>query len=168
MPLAYSIWLVPAEKHFLVLEKIIVRLAKENKSSVFIPHCTLVGGIKSSPKYLFNDFHKFCGSNTSVKANTLHLGCEQTLFKSFFIQLKWDVEILNFQKKISTLVNHRELYQFDPHLSLMYKLVSYEIQQKIKSTITMPDQIHFDRVMIVRGGSVVEKWNVIFNQQLMK
>ena len=168
MPLVFSVWLVPSKKHFLVLEKIITRLAKENQSPVFIPHCTLVGGIKSSPKHLFNEIHSFCDSNTSVNANTLQLDCEQTLFKSFFIQLKWDVKILNFQKKISKIFNKEELYQFDPHLSLMYKLVSYEKQQKIKSTITIPDQINFDRVMIIRGGPVVEKWDVIFSQQLMK
>ena len=91
---------------------------------------------------------------------------EKTLFKSLFIQLIKDKFIVDFQKKIANFFIKRGPYHFDPHLSLMYKIVSSEKPKKITAGILLPDHINFNRISIVNTGGIVDEWDSVFNQKL--
>ena len=91
---------------------------------------------------------------------------ENTLFKSLYIQLIKEKFIVDFQKKIANMFIKRGPYHFDPHLSLMYKIVSDVKQKKIIAGISLLDHINFNRISIVNTGEIVDNWNSVFNQKL--
>ena len=162
----FSAWLIPEERHSGQLQELINRLAQENNSPTFVPHCTLVGKIVLDSKFSFDDIKTFCNEISSVSLNVSKLMSEKTLFKSLFIQLIKDKFIVDFQKKIANFFIKREPYKFDPHLSLMYKIVSAEKQKKILSCISLPDQINFNYISIVNTGQNVDEWKIVHTQKL--
>ena len=162
----FSAWLIPEEKHSGQLQELINRLAQENNSPTFVPHCTLVGKIVLDSKFSFDEIKTFCNEISSVSLNVSKLMSEKTLFKSLFIQLIKDKFIVDFQKKIANIFIERGPYHFDPHLSLMYKIVPSEKQKKIIAGILLPDHINFNRISIVNTGGIVDEWNSVFNKKL--
>ena len=162
----FSAWLIPEEKHSGQLQELINRLAQENNAPKFIPHCTLAGKIMLDSKFSFDEIKTFCNQSKPMSLNVFKIMSEKTLFKSLYIQLKKEKFIVDFQKKIAHFFIKREPYKFDPHLSLMYKIVSAEKQKKITAGISLPDRINFNRISIVNTGGIVEDWNGVFNQKL--
>ena len=162
----FSAWIIPEEKHSGQFQELINRLAQENDSPPFVPHCTLVGKIMLDPKFSFDGIKTFCNETKPISLSVSKLMSEKTLFKSLFIQLKKDKFIVDFQKKIANMFIKRGPYHFDPHLSLMYKIISDVKQKKIIAEISLPDHINFNRISIVNTGKTVDNWNSIFNQKL--
>ena len=161
-----SAWLNPEEKHFGQLQELINRLAQENNSPTFIPHCTLVGEIILDSNFSFDEIDIFCAQANPITLNVSKIMSEKTLFKSLYIQLKKEKIIVNFQEKLANFFINREPYKFDPHLSLMYKIVSAEKQKKIISCISLPDQINFNYISIVNTGQNVDEWKIVQTQKL--
>jgi hypothetical protein len=48
----------------------------------------------------------------------------------------------------------------------MYKIVSPENQERIISEISLPKQINFDCISIVKTGEIIEGWEMVFSQKL--
>ena len=164
--MSFSAWLIPEEKHSWQFQELINRLAQENDSPPFVPHCTLVGKIMLDPKFLFDEIKIICSETKPIRLSVSELMSEKTLFKSLFIQLIKDKFIVDFQKKIANFFIKRGPYHFDPHLSLMYKIVSSEKQKKITAGILLPDHINFNRISIVNTGGIVDEWDSVFNQKI--
>ena len=162
----FSAWLIPEERHSGQLQELINRLAQENNSPQFAPHCTLVGKIMLDSKFSFDEIKTFCKETKPISLSVSKLMSEKTLFKSLFIQLIKDKFIVDLQKKIANIFIKRGPYHFDPHLSLMYKIVPSEKQKKIIAGILLPDHINFNRISIVNTGGIVEDWNGVFSQKL--
>ena len=162
----FSAWLIPEEKHSGQLQELINRLAQENNAPKFIPHCTLAGKIMLGSKFSFDEIKTFCNQSKPMSLNVFKIMSEKTLFKSLYIQLKKEKFIVDFQKKIANFFIKREPYKFDPHLSLMYKIVSAEKQKKILSCISLPDQINFNYISIVNTGQNVDEWKIVHTQKL--
>ncbi len=162
----FSVWLIPEEKHFGQFQELINRLAQENNSPTFVPHCTLVGKIVLDPIFSFAKIKTICNETKPISLSVSKLMSEKTLFKSLFIQIIKDKFVVDFQKKIANIFIKREPYHFDPHLSLMYKIVSDVKQKKITAGISLPDHINFDRISIVNTGETVDNWDSVFNQKI--
>ena len=162
----FSAWLLPEEKYSGLFQELINRLAQENDSPQFAPHCTLVGKIMLDSNFSFDEIKIFCNQTNPVSLNVSKIMSEKTHFKSLYIQLKKEKSIVDFQKKLANFFFKREPYRFDPHLSLMYKIVSVEKQKKIIAGIPLPDQISFNCISIVNTGEIVEDWNGVFSQKL--
>ena len=166
--MSFSAWLIPEEKHSGQLQELINRLSQENNSSEFPPHCSLLTQIQNFSAIPIEKIDFFCSHTKTVKLNILNIMGGDTLYKSLYIQFIRDDSILEFQQIFSNLFKNREPYRFDPHLSLMYKIVPSEKQKKIIAGILLPDHINFNRISIVNTGGIVDEWNSIFNQKLSK
>jgi len=162
----FSAWLIPEEKHSGQLQELINRLSQENNSSEFPPHCSLLTQIQNFSAIPIEKIDFFCSYTKTVKLNILNIMGGDTLFKSLYIQFIRDDSILEFQQIFSNLFKNREPYRFDPHLSLMYKIVSAEKQKRIISEISLPDHINFDCISIVNTGEIIEGWEIVHNQKL--
>ena len=138
--MSFSAWLIPEEKHSGQLQELINRLARENNSPQFATHCTLVRKIMLDSNFSFDEIKIFCNQTNPVSLNVSKIMSEKTLFKSLYIQLKKEKFIVDFQKQLANFFFKREPYRFDPHLSLMYKIVSAEKQKKI--TVILKQYTH--------------------------
>lgn len=162
----FSAWLVPYEDQEVQLRNLIIRLARENNSPEFFPHCTLLSQIQHFSDIPIAEIESFCSQSKKVNLNSLRIMGGEILYKSLYIQFERDNFIMEFQQNISHLFENREPYRFDPHLSLMYKIVSPENQERIISEISLPKQINFDCISIVKTGEIIEGWEMVFSQKL--
>ena len=161
-----SAWLIPEEEHSKQLGELINRLGQENASPAFIPHCTLLTKIQNFSRIPIDKIESFCSHTKPFMLNVLNIVGGEILHKSLYIQIKRDDLIMELQQNFSNLFKNREPYLFDPHLSLMYKVMPPEKQVEIISDISIQNHINFDRISIVKTGKMVEEWNVLYSKIL--
>ena len=164
--MTFSVWLIPTDEHSRQLRDLINCFAQENASPAFIPHCTLLTKIQNFSSIPIDKIESFCSHTKPFKLNVLNITGGETLYKSLYIQFKRDDFIMEIQQNFSNLFNNREPYLFDPHLSLMYKIVPPEKQVEIISNISIQNRINFDQISIVKTGKIVEEWNIAHSKKL--
>jgi len=163
----YSVWLLPIEAHNSLLKTLIDKLAELNDSPKFFPHCTLLSKIIRTEDYSLDKLQALCSELEPVKLNISGIKGGETLFKSLYIHFLNNKIIADMQNKIVTKFKIWEPYQFDPHLSLMYKILPENEQNDIISTITIPNQICFDGISIMKTGKNIKKWESVFEKRML-
>jgi len=71
-------------------------------------------------------------------------------------------------KKINGLFNQAfpQLYQFDPHISLIYKKLDAKKRKSILTKLDMKKAFIIDKISIVRTSGSVESWETVYNKTL--
>ena len=85
----FSVWLIPEEKRSGQLQELIDRLAQENDSPQFAPHCTLVGKITLDSNFTFDKIKTFCDQTNPISMYVSKIVSEKTLFKSLYIPVSY-------------------------------------------------------------------------------
>ena len=162
----FSAWLIPEKTHSGQLQDLINLLAQENNSPQFVPHCTLLSRIQNFSGIPINKIELFCSKTKPIRLKVSNIMGGKTLYKSLYIQFRKSDFILEFQQKFSNQYKKREPYLFDPHLSLMYKVVLPVKQDGIISKISIPNHINFDRISILKTEKIVEEWEIVYSNKL--
>jgi len=164
---SYSVWLLPIEAHRSLLKTLIDKLAQLNDSPEFLPHCTLLSKIMWTEDLSFDNLQIFCSELEPVKLKISDIIGGETLFKSLYIQFLNNNIIADLQYKIASKFKIWEPYQFDPHLSLMYKVLSKKEQNNAITRIELPNHICFDSISIMKTGKNIKKWESVFEKRML-
>ena len=102
-----SIWLCPTHEDELYLQKIINKLSENYNSPIFLPHCTLLGGVKLNEFDLENIIDISIENIGLIKIKSNGIDYTNIIWKTVFIKLVILVYILifiptkNFDLKLS-------------------------------------------------------------------
>ncbi len=116
----YAIWIGPHEEsdEYYALSHCITAIAKANNTPTFVPHLTLLSGIKDDEptvrertKQLATLLHPF-----EVELKELEIG--QTYFQTLFIKAKQTAELMAANQLAQEVCQRHKLYM--PHASLAY------------------------------------------------
>ena len=71
-------------------------------------------------------------------------------------------------KKINALFSQAfpEIYQFDPHISLIYKKLDAKKRKSILTKLDMKKAFVIDKISIVRTSGSVESWEAVYSKTL--
>lgn len=105
----YAIWLSGENEGFSLLEKWI----KEHNEISFLPHITLLGGLKKNPKEKIKQ-----SSFAPFEIELDGVQHSDDFFKSTFLSLKPNEALTYFSQEISNLFTTP--YQFNAHITLAY------------------------------------------------
>ncbi|MBH49851.1 MAG: hypothetical protein CMG69_03760 [Candidatus Marinimicrobia bacterium] len=164
---SYSAWLLPMEAHQSLLKTLINKLAVLNDSPKFLPHCTLLSKIIRTEDFSFDKLQTVCSELEPVKLKISDIRGGETLFKSLYIQFLNNKNIADLQHKIVSKFKTWEPYQFKPHLSLMYKILSIKEQNNTITRIDVPNHIYFDSISIMKTGKNIKKWKSVFEERMI-
>ena len=159
--LKYSIWLMPIENDRNHLNRIIKSLAKNYDSIIFEPHCTLFSPCfeVEAAKSILNqlDIKQF-------ETNVNRIDQSYSVRKTIFFELESDPRLILLNYLLGQAIS--EKYNFEPHLSLIYKKISKIERIRIIQSIPLIPKICFDRIAIVNTTGSVSEWTCEYEIQL--
>jgi 2'-5' RNA ligase len=159
--MTYSIWLVPSSKDAKYLNTTIQNLAKKHDAPKFSAHITVYSGIsrlnaaKSAVRLL---------SPGVVCAKRAGIGQSEYVWKTLYIKIKKDKKLDHIHKTLQANLGAK--YDFEPHISLIYKKMDNATKRKIRLGLKIKKSYFFDGVVIIRSSKNVSKWRTLYRSSL--
>lgn len=172
-PLLVAFWLLPAEPDERRLTALIRRLAAEHGAPVFGPHVSLDVARLDSDESADAILDRLARSHAPVDAVAGPTRHGPDLFRSLYVPVRGDA-LGPLHEATRALCRHPDsAFQFQPHLSLMYKVVAEPVRAELVASESLTGQrIRFDRVAVVfparraEDFSDIEGWRVVARQML--
>lgn len=163
----YAIWLTFSKSDRDYLKNVIDTISKKYNSPKFEPHITVYGLINSKLDLInnvINEVAQNCNSFVVKKSNVSH---SEELWKTIFIELKMNQQLKlvneNLQKHFEKILK----YEFNPHISLIYKILPKEEKIKIINELNLKNEFVVDTIAVQEFFSDIEKWKIVKKHELM-
>jgi len=157
----FSIWLIPSDIDSDCISKSIQSLSKKYLAPIFKPHCTIISPITNLNKaqIIIDQLDQ-----KEFQVNVKKIDESDDIWKTVFLKLVNNSTL----KKINALFNQAfpQLYQFDPHISLIYKKLDAKKRKSILTKLDMKKAFIIDKISIVRTSGSVESWETVYNKTL--
>ena len=157
----FSIWLIPSDIDSDCISKSIQSLSKKYLAPIFKPHCTIISPITNLNKaqIIIDQLDQ-----KEFQVNVKKIDESDDIWKTVFLKLVNNSTL----KKINGLFNQAfpQLYQFDPHISLIYKKLDAKKRKSILAKLDMKKAFIIDKISIVRTSGSVESWETVYNKTL--
>ena len=157
----FSIWLIPSDIDSDCISKSIQSLSKKYLAPIFKPHCTIISPITNLNKaqIIIDQLDQ-----KEFQVNVKKIDESDDIWKTVFLKLVNNSTL----KKINGLFNQAfpQIYQFDPHISLIYKKLDVKKRKSILTKLDMKKAFIIDKISIVRTSGSVESWETVYNKTL--
>ena len=88
------------------------------------------------------------------------------LWKTLFLQIKQTRELNRVNDEIEKIFHSDTKYNFNPHISLIYKIMGTDDKQKLINQLTLKTNYMLGGLQIVKTGKDVESWSLIYGKKL--
>ena len=157
----FSIWLIPSHLDDALISKLIQSLSKKYLAPIFKPHCTIFSPITdlNKAKIIINQLDQ-----KIFQVDVQGIDESDDIWKTVFFKLVNNSTL----KKINALFNQAfpQIYQFDPHISLIYKKLDAKKRKSIISKLDMKKSFAIDKISIVCTSGSVENWETVYSKTL--
>lgn len=160
-----SIWLCPDYNNELYLQNVINCLSDIHNSPRFSPHCTLVSGIKSNKHELENIIDNSIDNIGPIIVKSKRISYKNFLWKTVFIELVVSKDLKSLQNSIYNEIKSNIDYKFDPHISLIYKLMHNNIKKEIINSLHLKNSFKMDKIVAVKTGQNILDWKIIVERE---
>ncbi len=169
----FAVWLTPKKNQAVYLSGVIHYVCDEYSAIPFNPHLTLVSGITHDTNTLLEEAESVLRDVIPIKLSIQKISCADDFFKTLFLTFDENDSLIQIFQKFKTAITGNHTESFFPHVSLLYKKMTFEEKQKISSNLEIPiHEIMFDTVQIVcpgnrkKGWYDISRWETIFNRKL--
>jgi hypothetical protein len=158
-------WLTPANAERALFGDIISILSKQFAAPNFDPHLTLLAATEDgqSPEQVLQNIDA-----RPISLAALDVAFSAEFRKTLFVRLESNPLLQDLVIDLARAVSSPGKQLVDPHISLLYKSLSPEVQKELATTIKLPVQtVTFDSIAAVRSispianGADVEAWEVL-------
>lgn len=160
--MTYSIWLEPAESDKKHLLRIIRELSSKYDAPMFDPHITLYGRIQrldAAKKAVLR-----CCGLPKIRASVKKIRHSNYLWKTLYADIEPSAELCSIHNVLKRGLKTR--YEFKPHVSLIYKKLPTRTKIEIRKTISIKQDLKFDKITAVISSPVVDDWRRRFGISL--
>ena len=163
-------WLTPASAERALFKDIISILSKQFDAPNFDPHLTLLATTEEqqSPEHVLQSLNA-----RPVSLAVLDVAFSAEFRKTLFVRFKSNRLLEDLVVDLAGAARSPVKQLVDPHVSLLYKSLSPEVQKELARTINLPlQEVTFDSIMAVRSvspvtnGADVEAWKVLAQKSL--
>jgi putative hydrolase of the HAD superfamily len=147
-----SIWLVPAEPERAALAQLIDELARRYGAPRFAPHITLFAGSTARADWR-EVVAQAVQDSAALPTQVLEVGHSDQLFKTVYLQMASSAALLALQRNVRAALPDADEYAFDPHLSLIYKLLPEAARVELARELDAPPMILCDALSVVIPSS---------------
>jgi hypothetical protein len=163
-----SIWLMPCQADAGELAGTIGSLAGEHAAPSFDPHLTLFARDQPAPEtepWLTSLAGAIAGLS-ALRLDVSAIDHGSSVFKSVFLRIAADPALSTLQARVREVLAGSASYEFDPHLSLIYKALEPIRREAIVRRLpAFPRSIVFDSVAVIvpgeGGWSDVPAWREV-------
>ena len=167
----FAFWLMPAAEAKAVFASVINDLAERLDAPAFEPHVTLHGA-EIEERNAIELLERVAEMRGPLQLHVDRVAFSEKYTKTLYAQFRPSEEATELSNAIarSTADNG---YEFDPHLSLLYKTMSPTAKEELAHEIRIKhEQVSFDAIKLVhipraiRGPDDVHAWRTIAERRL--
>jgi len=157
----YSIWAVFNDKEKRQLENLKKKVNKALKGPYFPIHMTISAGFLGMEKELITKMKSTLNKLDGFSIEIDNYGCENAFFKSLYIKVKKNNELISQKKIIDNIFNCHTSF-FSPHISLYYGHKNNSIKKKIISNLPkLKKIIKIRNLCLALNEEKKLKWKII-------
>lgn len=170
----HAYWLLPGEPTRSFFAATVAELAARFDAPVFEPHVTIYASRKGSE----DSAEVLSSVLTDCKLFRLSIRdiqCSDEFTKTVFVQFEPSAVLSRLSNALRQASTSHHEYQFNPHLSLIYKKMTRDEKLAVTNSIRLPfTEVWFDSAKAVvcpahiRSREDVEAWRVVATQRLTK
>lgn len=160
-----AFWLLPSAADREIIRSLVVDLAQRCDAPAFEPHVTLqAGDFEEATALRCLDEIGFGAVDLEVRS----IRFSDAFTKTVFVQFAPSADAAELSAQIGNALGAAGAYQFDPHLSLIYKSMSDSQKRSIALEVALPfTRVRFDAVRLIAGAAHtrtrqdVESWRTL-------
>jgi putative hydrolase of the HAD superfamily len=148
----YALWLLPEAQRAFSLQQEINRLAESYGAASFEPHVTLYGGTTKDLDQTLAHFEQLQAKPIGLTFQ--HFFQSERFTQTFGLRFKPSQSLTELSRQMA---NHRangpDVYQLNPHLSLLYTQLEDTTRHQLVQTQAQPEPyFHFNAIAIATPG----------------
>ena len=157
----YAIWLTFSQNDKKYLRKIITNIAKKYHAPEFEPHITIYGLIDIEINLIKKILKKIAKNNKSFITRKTKILQSNNLWKTIYIELENQKEFTKIYQNLKECFEQIEKYEFSPHISLVYKILSTTEKTEIINQLDIKKEFTIEQIVILKFFPEVEKWEIV-------
>jgi len=163
----HAIWLTFSKNDRDYLKKIIDELSEKYQAPKFEPHITVYGLVDSEMSLIESIAKEAtlnCNSFLVKKSEILQ---SEELWKTVYVELKMNNQLELIHKNLKKHFEKVSKYEFNPHISLIYKILPIEEKIKIINELDIKNEFMIDKLVVQKFFPEVEKWKIVKEYNLI-
>ena len=163
----HAIWLTFSKNDRDYLKKIIDELSEKYQAPKFEPHITVYGLVDSEMSLIESIAKEAtlnCNSFLVKKSEILQ---SEELWKTVYVELKMNNQLELIHKNLKKHFEKVSKYEFNPHISLIYKILSIEEKIRIINKLNIKNEFMIDKLVVQKFFPEVEKWKIVKEYNLI-
>lgn len=164
---AYAIWLTFSNDDNDYLKKIIDEIAEKYHAPKFEPHVTVYGLINSKIDHIDRVIKEISWNCRSCLVKKSKILQSEELWKTVYIELELNKQLKTIHDNLKKHFENIAKYEFKPHISLIYKILSSEEKTKIINELELKNEFTINKLAIQKFSPDIEKWQIIKKYDLL-
>ena len=167
-----AFWLVPAPDSKSFFAGVIEELAQRFAGPVFEPHVTLRGAELDESRAL-DLLEKVAAASGPLQLRIRGVDFSEKYTRTLYVQFQSSVDASRASAAFAKGAGSQNGYEFDPHLSLLYKTMPDAAKAELAREIRIPfDHVSFDALKLVsvpgpiEAPEDVEAWRMLAERRL--
>ena len=163
----HAIWLTFSKNDRNYLKKIIDELSEKYQAPKFEPHITVYGLVDSEMSLLESIAKEVTLDHNSFLVEKSEILQSEELWKTVYVELKMNNQLELIYKNLKKHFEKIVKYEFNPHISLIYKILPMEEKIKIINELDIKNEFMIDRLVVQKIFPEVEKWKIVKEYNLI-
>ena len=167
----FAFWLMPAADAGAVFTSLVNELAQRFDAPVFDAHVTLQGAALEEQRAI-ELLNTVAATNGPLELQVAGVEFSEKYTKTLYVQFRPSEQAAELSNAIARAVGDNG-YQFDPHLSLLYKTLPEGVNSELARETKIPlEQVSFHAVQLVSIPRAIERaedvraWRTIAERRL--
>lgn len=157
----HAIWLTFSESDREYLKNIINKISEKYHAPKFEPHITVYGLIDSEINQIDKIAKEAISNQNLFLVKKSEILQSEELWKTVFIELKINQQLESIHKNLKKYFEKFLKYEFNPHISLIYKILPIDERIKIINELNIKNQFQVSKLAIQKFFPDIEKWEIV-------
>jgi 2'-5' RNA ligase len=162
----HAIWLTFSKSDRDYLKNVIDVISEKYDAPKFEPHITVYGLIDSKLSLIDDVVNEVAQNSNSFLVKKSEILQSEILWKAVYIELEMNQKLELVHKNLKKHFEKILKYEFNPHVSLIYKILPTEEKIKIINELDIEKEFIVNKIAIQEFFPNIEKWKIIKEYEL--
>ena len=142
-------------------------LAEKYQAPKFEPHITVYGLVDSEMSLIESIAKEITLNHNSFLVEKSEILQSEELWKTVYVELKMNDQLELIHKNLRKHFEKIVKYEFNPHISLVYKILPREEKIKIINELDIKNEFMVNKLVVQKFFPDVEKWKIVKEYNLI-
>ncbi|MCV0413050.1 hydrolase [Nitrosarchaeum sp.] len=157
----HAIWFTFSKNDRESLKNIIDELSEKYQAPKFEPHITVYGLTDIEIDKIDKIAKEVILNQNSFFVKKSEILQTEEIWKTVFIELKSNEQMELIHKNFKKYCDNVSKYEFKPHISLIYKILSIEEKIKIINKLDIKNEFQVNKLAIQKFSPDIKKWKIV-------